>query len=104
MFLHLYKQGLTSPLSPSLDHVASFLPYEEDDSFATRGTIRKSDLDGGVPRDIISLSSCSTRLRKVLFSIVFKTVKLGQVERTMEYKNGLSWSIESGGNVFKAAR
>lgn len=88
-----------------MEHVSSFLPYQEDDSFATRGMIKKDDLDGGVPRDIVSLSSCSTRLRRSLLSFVFRTVKLGEaVERTTEYKDRLSWVLEHGLKVLKIAR
>ncbi|GAA5832071.1 hypothetical protein JCM5353_000740 [Sporobolomyces roseus] len=88
------------------DNISDFLPVEGDDSFCTRGMISKADLDGATYKAIINLSSCNRQLRNLLFSSVFRTIKLGEPakSRTRSYQTKMEWMLASDSRVFATAQ
>ncbi|GAA5836417.1 hypothetical protein JCM3766R1_001591 [Sporobolomyces carnicolor] len=94
-------------LTPALyARIAQHLADKYDDSFYTRGILAKSEIAGGVQREIVALSSCDKRLRRLLFDTVFDSVCLGQRgdARTKTCKSELEWLLRSRSKVLETAR
>lgn len=68
--------------------------------------ISKVDLDGTTYKAIINLSSCNRQLRNLLFSFVFRTIKLGEPakSRTRSYQKKMEWVLASDNRVFATAQ
>jgi len=68
--------------------------------------ISKVDLDGTTYKAIVNLSSCNRQLRNLLFSSVFRTIKLGEsaVSRTRSYQKKMEWMLKSSSRVLATAQ